>query len=185
MIRKRIIRGISQSSRQNLNQLPHNRMKVLSRQMYRLRHRLPNEDNRKKVIWIVVLLLCSIEIPEIPTYVSYLCPGILRHERDWFWQPSYHLKMVEYYYLKFSCDRVAWIFRMIAFTKTAVQYSTVVFLASLLILAHMFFDLLMLWVNYNTWPLVYEFEIIFLYITIRGLVSPYRQDSFGRIKSIF
>lgn len=160
------------------------RTKAASRQMYP--HLRPqNSSEKKRVIWIIVLLLGSIEIPEFTTYFSYYKPSILKEQSDWFLLSSYHLKMYQYYYYKFTCDRLAVILRMIAFAKTAVQYSTVVFLASFIILCHVIVDLFLFWLNNNTWPMFYAFEIVFLYTIIRGLIRPYSPESFARIRSIF
>lgn len=144
-----------------------------------------NHDNKKRVVWIVVLLLLSVEIPEIPTYITYLFPDVKSTQKDWFLYPDFHLKIVEYWYFKFTCERIAWIFRMIAFTKTAVQYSTTVFLASFVILCYLVWDLGMFWWNYNTWVYVYEFMILFVYITGRSLIRPFKPDAYAKIKSLF
>jgi len=141
--------------------------------------------NRKRIVWIVALLLLSVELPEVPSYISFLKPSILTDEKDWFIQRSFHLKLAEFWYYKRTCESLAWMLRMIAFTKTAVQYSTTVFLASLLIMIYFPFDLLMFWMNYNSWVYVYEFMILFIYFTGRSLVRPYRADSFARVKSLF
>ena len=132
-----------------------------------------------------MFLLLSIEITEIPSYISYLKPSVLTANKDLFWLRSFHLKMAEYYYYKFTCDRLSKIFLMIAFTKTAVQYSTTVFLACFLILCYVIFDLGMFWLNYNIWVYSYEFVILFIYWTARGLVRPFKPDTFARIRSIF
>lgn len=155
-----------------------------ARTLQSLRHR-PRNDNKRRVIWIVVLLLLSVELPEVPTYVSYLYPSVKNTEKDWFLYNSFHLRIVEYWYFKFTCERLAWICRMIAFTKTAVQYSTTVFLASFIILCYLIWDLGMFWWNYNTWVYVYEFMIFFIYTTIRGLIHPYSPEKLAKIKSIF
>ena len=146
---------------------------------------LPNEDNKKRVIWIVVMLLISIELPEAGTYATYLFPKIVEVQKDLFLSRSFHYKLYEYYYVKFTSERIAWIIRMLAFTKTAAQYSTVIFLSTLLIFCYLLVDLFLFWYNYNTSPLLYEFLILFLYITIKGLIRPYKPDSFARIRSLF
>lgn len=149
-----------------------------------LPHRHKN-DNQKRVVWIVVFLLLSVEIPEIPTYISYLYPSIKETKKDWFMYSAFQLKIAEYWYFKFTCERVAWIFRMIAFTKTAVQYSTTVFLASFVILCYLVWDLGMFWWNYNTWVYVYEFMILFVYLTGRSLIRPFKPDAYAKIRSLF
>jgi hypothetical protein len=154
-------------------------------QAYHHPHHRQNDDNKKRVIWIVVFLLLSVELPEVPTYICYLHAGTKTDTSDWFLYPGFHMKIVQYWYWKFSCERVAWIFRMIAFTKTAVQYSTTVFLAAFIILCYLIVDLFFFWFNYNTWVWVYEFLILFIYVTGRGLIRPYTPDRFARIKSIF
>lgn len=156
-------------------------MKVQTAESPLLRPR--NDDNRKRVVWIVVLLLISVECPEIPTYCTYLWPSIKIDKVNWFLH--YDMKMPIWWYLKFTCERVGWILRMIAFTKTAVQYSVTIFLASFLILCYIIIDLILFWWNYNTSVYGYEFLILFLYITMRGLIKPYSPDSFARIRSIF
>lgn len=143
------------------------------------------DTNKRRVIWIVALLLISIEITEIPTYLSYWRPEVMKNEVDWFWLSSFHYKMAEYWYWKETACGLAWIIRMIAFTKTAVQYSTTVFLASLLILGHMIFNLIAFWVNYNACAWVYEFMILFIYIVGRSLVRPFKPDAFCKVKSLF
>ena len=147
--------------------------------------RRPRNDNKRRVIWIVVLLLLSVEFPEIPTYISYLHPTIKTTEKDWFLYNAFHLRIIEYWYFKFTFERFAWILRMIAFTKTAAQYSTTVFLASFIILCYLIWDLVMFWWNYNSWVYVYEFMILFIYITVRGLIHPYSPEKLAKIKSIF
>lgn len=148
-------------------------------------HRRQNDDNKRRVIWIIVLLLLSVELPEVPTYICYLRPGTKTDTSDWFLYPGFHMKIVQYWYWKFTCERLAWVFRMVAFTKTAVQYSTTVFLGAFIILCYLGVDLFFFWFNYNTWVWVYEFLILFVYITGRGLIRPYTPDRFARIKSIF
>lgn len=143
------------------------------------------DTNKSRVIWIVALLVLSIEIPEIPTYISYLKPSILTSEKDWFLLPSFHLKLAEFWYYKRSAENLAWVLRMIAFTKTAVQYSTTVFLAAFIILCYFPIDCLMFWLNYNSWVYVYEFMVLFVFIIGRSLVRPYRLDAFCKIKSLF
>lgn len=149
------------------------------------RHPLPRHSDKRRVVWIVVLLLCSLGLPLLPLYISYLYPKIIKEQSDWFFLKSFHFKIYEYYYFKETAQSLAWICRTIAFTKTAVQYSTVVFLAAFLILCYLVFDLIMFWVNYNTWAYAYEFIILFLYITVRGLIRPYKPDAFAKVKSIF
>jgi hypothetical protein len=144
-----------------------------------------SENNKRKVIWIVVLLLLSLEIPETGTYLAYIWPSIKTEEADWFWLKGFHYSMAKFYYFKFTSERIAWILRMIAFTKTAKNYSLTIFLATLIILCYQCFDLLMFWVNFNMWPYLYEFVILYIYIVIRGLISPYRPDFLAKIKSIF
>lgn len=148
-------------------------------------HHLPNDDNKKRVIWIVVMLLISIELPEAGTYASYLFPDLVKVQKDLFLSPHFHYKLYEYYYVKFTSERLAWIIRMLAFTKTAAQYSTVIFLSTFLIFCYLLVDLFLFWYNYNTSPLLYEFLILFLYITIKGLIRPYKSEAFAKIRSIF
>lgn len=159
--------------------------KAVSRLQFRPHRRQNSDSHKRKVICILVLLLLSIEVLEFPTYISYLRPSILINQSDWFLLKSYHLNVYEYYYFKWSAERVAWILRMWAFTMMAAWSSTVLFLGSFIILCHLFFDLFLLWICNNTWPLAHEFEILFICITFRGLVRPYSPDSFARIRSIF
>lgn len=149
------------------------------------RPRQIHDKNKRKIIWIVVLVMCSIEIPEIPTYIAYYLPDIKTHERDWYILPGFHYPMAEFWYYKFTCVRVGQILRTIAFAKTANQYSTMVFLAVFICLCYQIFDLIMLWINFNTWTFVYEAIILYVYILIKGIVKPYKPDSFARIKSMF
>jgi hypothetical protein len=124
-------------------------------------------------------------LPEIPSYISYLKPSILINEKDWFLQSSFHLKLAEFWYYKRTAEGLAWAIRMIAFTKTAAQYSSTVFLAALIILFYFPFDLLMFWLNYNSWVYVYEFMIVFICIISKSILYPYRPDYLARIKSLF
>ena len=163
---------------------PRKTTKAVIPQERHLSHHRP-DTNKRRVIWIVALCLISIEIPEIPTYLTYVWPRITTTERDWFWLYGFHYKMAEYWYWKETACCVAWIVRMIAFTKTAVQYSTTVFLAAFLILVYIVFDLFMFWINYNQWPWVYEFMILFIYIVGRSLVLPFKPDAFCKVKSLF
>lgn len=145
----------------------------------------PDESNKRRVIWIVALFLISVEIPEIPTYIHYLKPSVYTHNCNWFWMPGFSRVQAEYWYYKDTCTSLAWVIRMIAFCKTAVAYSTTVFLAAILVLVYVIFDLLMYWVNFNEWPMTYEFMILFIYIVGRSLIRPYSPDACARIKSIF
>lgn len=124
-------------------------------------------------------------MPEIPAYCTYIWPELNTKNVNWFWLKGFKYEMVGFYYIRFTCERIAWVLRMLAFVKTAVQYSSVVFLATLLITFHIFFDLILFWVNYNKVPLAYEFEILFIYITVRGLVHPYSPEKLAKIKSLF
>lgn len=143
------------------------------------------DSNRARVVWIVTLLLLSIELPELPTYMTYLYPGIKTNSSDWFICPGFHFNMCQFWYWKFTCERLAWMFRMIAFTKTAAQYSTAVFLASFIILCYLGIDLFLFWWNYNTSAYLYEFLILFIYIIGRALVRPFKPERFAKIKSLF
>jgi hypothetical protein len=161
------------------------RRKGLMIQMSQPHHRPNHDNNKKKIIWVLVLLLLSVEVLQLTAYISYFYPSILRSQSDLFWQHSYHLKMYDYYYFKYSFERVAWILRMIAITKIANLHSTVLFLGCFVILCHMVFDFVLFWVNNNTWVLTHEFEAVYIYVTFSGLMKSYKPDAFARIRSIF
>ena len=144
-----------------------------------------NDDNKKRIIWIVVMILLGFEIPEIPTYIYYLDNEIIVRQRDWFLWPWHHQKIAEYWYYKETANHISRLLFLTAATKTAVQYSTVVFLAFFMAMMYPVIDLIMFWLNYNQWPVVYEFIILIFYLAGRGLIKPYKPDSFARIRSIF
>lgn len=144
-----------------------------------------DESNRRRVIWIVALFLISVEIPEVPTYIHYFKPSVYTHNCNWFWMPGFNRVQAEYWYYKDTATSLAWVVRMIAVSKTAVTYSITVFLAAILVLAYIIFDLLMYWLNFNGWPITYEFFVLFIYLVGRSLVRPYKPDAYGRIRSIF
>lgn len=143
------------------------------------------EATKRRVVWIITLLLVKLELPEIPTYIAQVWPSIKTARRDWFFSSSYKFSMDIYWYLKFSAEDLAWIICMFAFTKAAVNYSTTVFLASFLIFLYHIADLFMFWYNYNTSVYIYEFLILFLYFVIRGLIRPYKPDAYAKIRSMF
>lgn len=150
------------------------------------RHQFHQHDsNKKTVVWIIILLLLSIEIPELTTYISYAFPSIKSHQSDWFLYSGFKMKIYEYYYFKFTSDRLSWMVRMIAFAKTANKYSITVFLATFLIMGYVVIDLFFFWFNYNEWPIFYEFLILFLYIVGRGLIIPYKPDFLAKVRSLF
>jgi len=161
------------------------KMRVAMEVTPRQSRRQNDDQNKRRVVWTVALLLISIEIPEIPTYIHYLKPSVYTHNCNWFLLPGFNRVQAEYWYYKDSSTSLAWIVRMIAFCKTAVTYSTTVFLASILVLAYIIIDLIFYWVNFNEWPMVYEFLILFIYIVGRSLVRPYKPDAYARIRSIF
>jgi len=148
-------------------------------------HLRRNDDNRRRIIWIVVMILLGFEIPEIPTYIYYFDNSIIVRQKDWFLWPWHHQKIAEFWYFKETANHISRLLFLIAATKTAVQYSTVVFLAFFMAMMYPVVDLIMFWLNYNQWPVVYEFVVLIFYLAGRGLIRPYMPDSFARIRSIF
>lgn len=93
--------------------------------------------------------------------------------------------MVEYYYYKGTCDQIGRMLMSIAAIKGVAKYSTVGFLVLLMYFFYPLINLIMFWVNYNTWPVAYEFFILIFYVAGNGLIKPYRPDAFATIRSIF
>lgn len=148
-------------------------------------HLHQNRDNKKRVTWIVVMILLAFEIPEIPTYIYYLDHDIIVRQKDWFLWPWHKQEIAEYWYYKETANHISRGLFLLAATKTAVQYSTVVFIAFFMAFLYPIIDLIMFWLNYNQWPMVYEFIILIFYICGKGLIRPYQPDYLAKIKSIF
>lgn len=130
-------------------------------------------------------MLLSLEMPEIPTYLVDFFPSLKDVKKDWFISPVYHMQLVVFWYIKFTLQSLARILLYTAFCKTAVNFSTVIFMASFIILCYQIVDLFLFWFNYNTWTWFYEFSFVLIYVCVRGLVRPYEPDTFARIKSMF